>query len=71
MVSFVVYPKVSEEELRKMAQETIQQVEAWFVKNPKRRVCRVEVWYGKHLSIKRKTISEQVNALLEETLKTN
>lgn len=62
----VIYQKLSEEELRKSAQETIPQVESWFANNPKRRVCKAELWYGKRLSIKRKNVAEQVNAVVND-----
>lgn len=64
----VIYPKMTEENLRKAAADAIVKVEGWFTQNPKRRVCRAELWYSKHLSIKRKTVAAQINALLEETL---
>jgi len=67
----VIYPKMTEENLRKAAEAAISQVGGWFQQNPKRRVCRAELWYGKHLSLKRKTVAAQINALLEETLKSN
>lgn len=67
----VIYPKMTEDDLRKVAAEAIPKIEGWFQQNPKRRVCRAELWYGKHLSLKRKTVAAQINALLDETLKAN
>ena len=67
----IVYPKMSEEELRKIAADAIPQIQEWFQQNPKRRVCHAELWYGKKLTIKRKDVAKQINDFLEEILKTN
>jgi hypothetical protein len=64
----VVYQKMSEQNLRKSAKETIPKIEEWFQKNPKRRVCKVELWYGEVASIKRKTVAEQINAKMESLI---
>jgi len=57
-----------EDELRKTAADAIDQINSWFTSNPKRRVCHAELWYGKRLAIKRKTVAKQINTLLAETL---
>lgn len=64
----VVYPRMSEKELRDSAAEVIPQIEAFFTKNPKRRVCRSELWYGKTYSIKKKDVTEQINTIIEELI---
>lgn len=66
---FIVYAPIPNDELRKLAEETIPRVSAWFESNPKRRVCTAELWYGKRLKLKRKTFAEQINAYLSESLK--
>ena len=65
----IVYHKMSKKGLRKSAKETIPQIEEWFQKNPKRRVCKVELWYGRHASIKRKDVAAQINAVVEGIIK--
>jgi hypothetical protein len=64
----VVYAPMSEQQLRKSASENIPKIEEWFKANPKRRVCRVELWYGEVISIKRKTVAEQINARMEKLI---
>lgn len=64
----VVYKRLTEKQLRKDAKDAIKQITEWFAENPKRRVCRAELFYGKTISVKRKTITEQVTKLLEEVL---
>ena len=68
MASIVVYGKISKEEILKSAEETIQDVQKWFEDNPKRRVCNIELWYGKRGKIKRKTIAEDINKFAEEAI---
>lgn len=65
---FVVYTKVTPEEIREDAQEAITGIEEWFKSQPKRRVCRVEFWYGRMFSIKKKNIAEQVNKIADECI---
>lgn len=69
MAGFILYMPIPNDELRKLAAETIPKVSAWFEANPKRRVCTAELWYGKRLKLKRKTFEAQINAFLEESLK--
>jgi Zn finger protein HypA/HybF involved in hydrogenase expression len=64
----IVYNKMSKKELHESAKETIPQIEEWFQKNPKRRVCKVELWFGEMISIKRKTVAEQINAKMESLI---
>lgn len=68
-MSFVVYNRLSEAELREAAKKTALQLEDWFKNNPKRRICKAELWYGSSHKIKRKNVAEQINAIVEEILK--
>ena len=61
----VVYKTLSEQELRDSAAAAIPKIETFFVQNPKRRVCRTELWYGKSQSIKKKNVAEQINAIVD------
>jgi hypothetical protein len=61
----VIYKTLSEQELRDSAANTIPKIEAFFVQNPKRRVCRTELWYGRTQSIKKKNVAEQINAIVD------
>ena len=65
----VVYEKISSEEIRKTAKEAVEKITAWFASNPKRRVCRTSLRYGKIISVKRKTIKEQIWSAAEEAIK--
>lgn len=61
----VVYKPMSTEQILESAQKAVYQIEEWFKANPKRRVCNVEIWYGKAYKIKRKNVTAQVTALAE------
>lgn len=65
---FVIYNRIPEDELRKSAAETIPLIEAFFAQNPKRRVCRSELWYGKTHSIKKKNVADQINAIVNDLI---
>jgi len=64
----VIYNTLSEQEIRDSAADAIPKIEAFFVQNPKRRVCRTEFWYGQTHSIKKKNVADQVNAIAEAVI---
>lgn len=65
----VIYKRLSEKTLRKEAKDVIKKLQIWFDENPKRRVCRTELWYGRFVSLKRNTFKEQVEKSVEKALK--
>jgi hypothetical protein len=65
---FAIYPRIPEKELREMAQEVVSKTEAFFANNPKRRVCRVQVWYGKVITIRRKHVQEDIDEAVKLAL---
>ena len=56
----IVYQKMTKEALAKSVEETIQRVGNWFKENPKRSVCKSELWYGKKVSLTRKNYEQQI-----------
>jgi hypothetical protein len=65
----LVYSKIPNDEIRKSAKKAIYDIAAWFDRHPKRRVCRVEVWYGKSITVKRATVKEQINEAAKKAMK--
>lgn len=63
-----LYKTVPEKTIRKEVKESIPKIEEWFKLNPKRKVCRTSLWYGKIISIRRKTIAQQLNAAADEAI---
>ena len=57
----LVYKRLSKKQLLKEAKETINQINEWFEKNPTRKVCKAELWYGKIYTIKRNTVADRIN----------
>jgi len=68
MAGFIVYQKIPDDELRDSAEEIIPKIETFFIQNPKRRVCRSELWYGKTHSIKKKNVADQINAIVDKMI---
>jgi hypothetical protein len=66
---FVVYQTIPEKEIRQTAKESIEGVTKWFAEHPKRRICRVEVWYGRQIKVKRTTVAQQINEAAEAAIK--
>ena len=65
----VIYKKLSEKTLRKEANDVIKKLQTWFDKNPKRRVCRSELWYGRYVTLKRNTFKQQIEKIIQEFIK--
>lgn len=65
----LVYDRLTEKQLKKDASEVVKNLTKWFKDNPKRKVCRAELWYGKMHSIKRKNIKGQINKIVAGLLK--
>lgn len=57
---FVVYKKPTRAEVDGIIQPTVQQVTEFFAANPKRRVCKVGMWYDKIVTFKRGDDFEKV-----------
>lgn len=60
MALLVAYAPMTKKELAESVEDTIRDVKNWFEKNPQRRVCRAELWYGKYVSLQRKTFEAQI-----------
>lgn len=64
-----IYKTIPEAEIRQEAADTIAKVEAWFVANPKRRVCHVGIWYGRQVTIHKGHVAREVNAAAEAAIR--
>ena len=49
----IIRSRIPNSEIRKECEDAIPNIEKWFQKNPKRRVCRSEGWYSKMISVRR------------------
>ena len=68
MAGFVCYSKLSEKEIRKTAKDAIVGIKKFFEEHPRRRVCHAELWYGKQVAIRRNSVDEEIQKVVEETL---
>lgn len=65
----VVYKTVPNEEIQKEGEELKQKIKQFFVDNPKRRVCRLETWYGKLVTIKKNQVEQGIDEAVKNALK--
>jgi len=63
-----IYKRLTEPELRRDAKSAYRQITKWFKANPKRRVCRTQLWYGKQITVKRATLLADLNKAVEAEL---
>ena len=68
MAGFAVYRRLSENEIREMGQNVVAQATQFFANNPKRRVARAGVWYGKLIKVRRNHVQEDVDVAVAKIL---
>ena len=69
MASFIVYKPLSNKELKEMAEKAIKGITKFFKENPRRRICNVELWYGRQVKVRKNHIEEDIQKALEKALK--
>lgn len=69
MATFVLYQPVPEAQVHEDAKDLVAKSNEFFANNPKRRVARVGVWYGRTAKIRRKHVQEDVDAAVAIALK--
>lgn len=69
MAGFIVYKRMSKSEYKKAAKEALDGIKKWFDDNPKRRVCRAELWHGIQCTVTRKNLIETITGHLDKALK--
>ena len=68
-MSIIIYKKIPTKQIRKEAKKAIQDIENWFKKNPRRRVCNTETWYRKMIKVRKKHVVEDINAAADAAIK--
>ena len=66
---FLVYNTVPDKEIAKGAKETLPKLLEWFEKNPKRKDCDAQTWYGKRVKIRRDHAEEDLLAAAHAAMK--
>lgn len=69
MAGILFYARIPDGELRSQVSEAVENINKWFEQNPKRRVCRCELWYGKFQSIKRRDVQTQIESVVEKLIR--
>jgi hypothetical protein len=67
----LVYQTIPEKEIRSMAKEAVEKISAWFKANPKKRICKAGLWYGKVAKIRKGYVQEDIDAAVQVALKKN
>jgi len=68
MTTIFCYKKITTKELEKIFKNTVKDISAWFVENPKRRVCRASWVYGEHFKVRKNYVKEDVEKMYQKTI---
>lgn len=71
MASFVMYQKITNAVIINSEPELIKSTADFFKNNPKRRIARVGVWYGKMIKLSRKRYPEEIKKAIQEAVLAN
>ena len=66
-----VYVRYPDDEIKRCIEEVRDQIPAWFAANPKRKICKVDLFYGRSIDLRRETFSERLDAELAALLSQN
>lgn len=68
--AIAVYPRYPDEEIRRCIEEIREQLPAWFDANPQRKICKVNLFYGRSVDLRRENyerrLDEETNKLLSQ-----
>lgn len=56
----VIYSKLSPKEIKKIANKLIKDLPKWFENNPKRKICRVQLWYDKVINVRKENFKVRI-----------
>lgn len=66
-----VYARYPADEIKRCIEEVRGQIPAWFAANPKRKICKVDLFYGRSVDLRRENFSERLDAELAALLPQN
>lgn len=65
---FVIYQKIPPKEIKRLGRKLIKDLPKWFEDNPKRKVCRVELWHGKVINVRKENFKERIEQEVKHTI---
>ena len=71
MSKITIYMKVENDEIRRCITELKPRVQRWFDENPKRKVCKVDLVYGRSVDLRRENYGERLDAEIDKFIKSN
>ena len=66
-----IYQRLTLTELQQQQADAVAQLNNWFVQNPKRRICKAQLWYGRQHKIKRNDVASQIKQIADELIRKN
>lgn len=57
----VIYGRLTNQEIDEGVEELKSGITKFFLDNPKRRVCRVSLWYDRSVTVNRKNVHEAID----------
>ena len=66
-----VYRRYPDGEIKRCIEEVREQIPAWFASNPDRKICKVDLFYGRSVDLRRENFSTRLDAELAALLAQN
>lgn len=67
----VVYARVSEKKIRKGIPDVVKLITEWFANNPKKKICKAELWQGRLVPVRRTHIEKDIKKTAKEIIAEN
>ena len=69
--SIGVYPRYPDHEIKRCIDDVRDRLPDWFAENPKRKICKVDLFYGRSVDLRRDNYSERLDKELSRFLQKN
>ena len=61
-MKIIAYNKIPDKEIRRVADEFKPILATWFENNPKRKICKIDWFYGRSIDVRRENHEARIDA---------
>ena len=59
--AIVAWNRIPDEVIRKLVADVRPQIAEWFLNNPKRKICKLDWFYGRSIDLRRRTFKARID----------